>query len=195
MLVPPEPPPSGTLFLWPGLQPDGANFQPIDNGVLQPVLTWGPSCAPGDQPRDYSTWWISGQYVNTNGSYPGYTGCLGGEIMSVDVGDTLTLEMAMAGTVWTQTVTDDQTGQKVTYSIDMLGQAQNIAYFIVEEYSSAPVSEVIFTDTTITFGTADAADCELTERGQTDYVSVPVPSDDGRTCSIANIILRAEGID
>ena len=115
--------------------------------------------------------------------------------MAVDVGDKLTLDMAMAGTVWTQTVTDDQTGHEVAYSIDMLGQAQNIAYFIVEEYASAPVSEVIFTNTTITFGTADATDCELTERGQTDYVSVPVPSDDGRTCSIANIILRAEGID
>ena len=195
MLVPPEPPPSGTLFLWPGLQPDGANFLPIDNGVLQPVLTWGPTCAPGKQPREYSTWWISGQYVNTFGNEPGYTGCLGGAIMSVDVGDTLAIDMALTGTVWTQTITDEQTGQEVTYSLDMLGQAQNIAYFIIEEYSSAPVSEVIFTDTTITFGTADAADCKLTARGQTDYVSVPVPSGDGLTCSIADIILRAEGIN
>jgi hypothetical protein len=92
-------------------------------------------------------------------------------------------------------VTDQQTGEKVSYSIDMLGQAQNLAYFVIEEYSSAPVSEVIFTDTTLTFATADAADCKLTARGQTDYVSVPVPSSDGLTCSIAEIILRAEGID
>ncbi len=41
MVVPPEPPASGTLFLWPGLQPGGANFDPINNGVLQPVLTLG----------------------------------------------------------------------------------------------------------------------------------------------------------
>jgi hypothetical protein len=194
MVVPPEPPPSGTLFLWPGLQPDGANFNPINNGVLQPVLTWGPSCAPGKQPRAYSTWWISGQYVNTNGSQTGYTGCEGGAIMSVDVGDTLNIDMALAGTIWTQTVTDMQTGQSVAYSIDMMKQAQNLAYFVIEEYSSAPVSDVIFTDTTITFGSADSADCKLTMRGQTDYVSVPVASSDGLSCAIAEIILRAQGV-
>src|SRR6185437_548303 len=126
MVVPPEPPATGTLFLWPGLQPDGANYDPIDNGVLQPVLTWGSSCAPGKQPRAYSTWWISGQYVNTNGSDPGYTGCAGGPIMSVAVGDTLDLDFSLAGTIWTQTVTDAQTGQSVSYSIDMMNQAQNL---------------------------------------------------------------------
>jgi hypothetical protein len=92
-------------------------------------------------------------------------------------------------------VTDQQTNQTVTYSIDMLEQAQNLAYSVIQEYSSAPVSEVIFTNNSITFDTADASDCKLTARGQTDYVSVPVPSSDGRTCSIAEIILRAEGID
>lgn len=194
LLVPAEPPPSGTLFLWPGLQPNGANFLPIDNGVLQPVLTWGPSCAPGKQPRAYSTWWISGQYVNTNGSAPGYTGCEGGPIMSVDVGDTLSIDMALSGTIWTQTVTDTETGQSVAYSIDMMNQAQTLAYFVIEEYSSAPTSDVIFTGNTITFGAADSADCKLTMRGQTDYVSVPVPSSDGRSCAIAEIILRAQGV-
>jgi hypothetical protein len=194
MLVPAEPPASGTLFLWPGLQPDGANFDPINNGVLQPVLTWGPSCSPGKQPRAYSTWWISGQYVNTYGNQPGYTGCNGGPIMSVEVGDTLNIDMALAGTIWTQTVTDAQTGESVAYSIDMMAQAQNLAYFVIEEYSSAPVSEVIFTDNTITFGGSDSADCKLSRRGQTDFVSVPVASSDGRTCSIAEIILRAQGI-
>jgi hypothetical protein len=194
IVVPAQPPPSGTLFLWPGLQPNGANFLPIDNGVLQPVLTWGPSCSPGKQPRAYSTWWISGQYVNTNGSYPGYTGCEGGPIMSVDVGDKLNIDMALAGTIWTQTVTDTETGQSVAYSIDMMDQAQTLAYFVIEEYSAAPVSDVIFTDNTITFGSADAADCKLTMRGQTDYVSVPVPSGDGLSCAIAEIILRAKGV-
>jgi len=185
IVVPAEPPPSGTLFLWPGLQPNGANFEPIDNGVLQPVLTWGPSCAPGKQPRAYSTWWISGQYVNTNGSDPGYTGCEGGPIMSVDVGDTLNIDMVLAGTIWTQTVTDAETGQSVAYSIDMMNQAQTLAYFVIEEYSSAPLSAVIFSDTTIAFGSADSADCKLTMRGQNDFVSVPVASSDGLSCSIA----------
>lgn len=194
MLVPPEPPASGTLFLWPGLQPNGANFDPIDNGVLQPVLTWGASCAPGKQPRAYSTWWISGQYVNTFGSEPGYTGCQGGPIMSVAVNDVLNLDMALAGTIWTQTVTDAQTGQSVAYSLDMKSQSQNLAYFVIEEYSSAPVSEVVFNDITITFGGPDAADCKLAMRGQNDYVSVPVPSSDGRSCTIQEIILRAQGV-
>ncbi|CAF1210031.1 unnamed protein product [Rotaria sp. Silwood1] len=71
MIVPPKQASKGTLFLWPGLQPGGANFDPIDNGVLQPVLTWGTSCAPGTQPAAYSTWWISAQYVNTYGKLPG----------------------------------------------------------------------------------------------------------------------------
>jgi hypothetical protein len=194
LLVPPEPPASGTLFLWPGLQPNGANFEPIDNGVLQPVLTWGASCAPGKQPRAYSSWWISGQYVNTYGSDTGYTGCQGGPIMSVAVGDSLEIDMALAGTVWTQTITDAQTGQSVAYSIDMMNQAQNLAYFVIEEYSSAPVSEVVFTNTTLTYGSPDAADCKLAMRGQNDFVSVPVASSDGRTCAIQEIILRAQGI-
>ena len=194
MVVPPEPPASGTLFLWPGLQPDGANFEPIDNGVLQPVLTWGPSCAPGKQPRSYSTWWISGQYVNTNGSDTSYMGCKGGTIMSVAVGDTLDMDIALSGTVWTQTVTDEQTGQSVTYDIDLMNQAQNLAYFVIEEYSSAPVSDVVFTNTTITFDSPDAGDCKLTMRGQNDYVSVPVASSDGRSCFIEDIILRAQGV-
>jgi hypothetical protein len=194
LVVPPKPPASGTLFLWPGLQPDGVNFDPIDNGVLQPVLTWGPSCAPGKAPRSYSTWWISGQYVNTNGQVSGYTGCDGGPIMSVNVCDTLDIDMALSGTVWTQTVTDEQTNQSVTYSIDMKGQAQNLAYFVIEEYSSAPVSEVIFTDTILTFDSSDATDCKVSMRGQTDFVSSPVASGDGLQCSIPQLILRAQGI-
>ena len=194
MVVPPKPPASGTLFLWPGLQPNGANFDPINNGVLQPVLTWGPACAPGTQPRAYSTWWISGQYVNTNGNVPGYTDCNGGPIMSVNVCDTLDMGIALSGTVWTQTVTDVQTGKAVTYSLDMMNQAQNLAYFVIEEYSSVPVSEVIFTNTTLTFGSPDAADCKVNFRGQNDYVSTPVASADGLRCTIDQIILRAQGI-
>jgi hypothetical protein len=194
IVVPPKPPASGTLFLWPGIQPNGANFQPIDNGVLQPVLTWGPACAPGRQPRAYSTWWISGQYVNTNGDLPGYTDCNGGPIMSVDVCDTLDIDIALSGSIWTQTVTDEQTNETVTYDIDMLDQSQNIVYFVIEEYSSTPVSEVIFTDTTIAFDSPDAADCRVYMRGQADYVSTPAASSDGLQCSIQQIILRAEGI-
>ncbi|HEY4395143.1 MAG TPA: hypothetical protein VGP64_13820 [Polyangia bacterium] len=65
---------------------------------------------------------------------------------------------------------------------------------MIEEYSSAPVSEVIFTNTTITFGSADSADCKLAMRGQTDYVSVPESSSNSLECTVQEIILRAQGI-
>ena len=196
LIVPPQPPASGTLFLWPGLQPltGSANFQPINTGVLQPVLTWGNSCAPGTQPRAYSTWWISAQYVNTNGSVAGYTGCSGGPVMTVAVGDQLNIDMELAGTVWNQTVTDGQTGTAVAFSKDMAGQAQNWALFSVEEYSSAPVSGVTFMNTVITYGASDAAHCKLDTRGPNDFVSVPQASSDGLQCSIEEIVLRAKGI-
>lgn len=194
LTVPSKPAATGTLFLWPGLQPGGANLLPIDNGVLQPVLTWGRSCAPGTQPKAYSTWWISAQYVNTYGKAQGYTGCSGGPVMSVEVGDTLRIDMQLTGTVWSQVVTDAQTGASVSFSKDMMGQAQNSAYFDVEEYSASPVSTVVFTDTTLTYGSPDAADCKLSMRGQTDFVSIPQPSADGLQCFVSQIVLRAQGI-
>jgi hypothetical protein len=196
LTVPPEPAPFGILFLWPGLQPvpDSPTFLPIDDGVLQPVLTWGDSCAPNDQPPVYSTWWISAQYVNTVGNQPDFMGCLGGPGISVNVGDTLEIDMRLTGMVWRQNVTDLQTGESASFSKDMMGQAMNEADFVIEEDASAPVSIVVFSDTTITFASPDDADCKLTQRGQTDYVSVPEPSADGTSCYVQQMILRAEGI-
>jgi hypothetical protein len=71
------------LFLWPGLQPSekGSHFEPIGNGVLQPVLTYGVSCAPTQQPKAFSSWWISAQYVNTLSSHKQYKGCFSGPSM------------------------------------------------------------------------------------------------------------------
>jgi hypothetical protein len=196
LTVPAKPPASGTLFLWPGLEPlqGSAHFSPIGTGVLQPVLTWGNSCAPGAQPRAYSTWWISAQYVNTLGNAAGFMGCFGGPVLAVNVGDALNIDMQLVGTGWNQTVTDVQTGKSVTFTEDLGGQAQNWALFVIEAYSSAPVSPVTFTDTVITYGAADATDCKLDTRGPTDFVSVPVASADGLTCSVAQIVLRAKGI-
>jgi hypothetical protein len=196
LTVPSEPPPSGTLFLWPGIQPTwgASSFNPIGNGVLQPVLTWGNSCAPGTQPKAYSTWWVSAQYVNTYGSPPGYMGCYGGPVMSVAVGDTLVMTMTLAGTAWKQTVRDTQRGTEVSFDEDLKGQAQGEAEWVIEEYSSAPVSDVLFTDTTITFASGDRSLCKLVRRGIDDFVSTPVASSDGKTCFIEQMILRAKGI-
>jgi len=185
---------TGTLFLWPGLQPGGANYEPIDNGVLQPVLTWGPTCAPGAPNKPYASWWISGQYVNTYGSAPGYTDCHGGDGMTVAVGDALHMSMTLNGTVWNQTVTDAGTNHSVTYDLDMQGQTQNYAEFVIEQYTEDPAGDVIFTDTTIVLDKAEAAACQPTMRGAADFFSNPKASSDGKQCTIDRIVLRAQGV-
>jgi hypothetical protein len=196
LAVPPKPVPvGGTLFLWPGLQPlpGGQDYYPIGNGVLQPVLTWGGTCAPG-APNDYSSWWISGQYVNPTGP-AGHTGCMGGPGIDVAVGDLLDIAMTLNGTVWTQLVTDEQSGGSVKYDIDMAGQAQNWGLFRIEMPDGlAPVSDVVFTSTMLTFASSDEADCQPNVRGNTDYFSTPQSSSDGKSCCVSKIILRAQGV-
>jgi hypothetical protein len=201
MLVPETPPASGTLFLWPGLQPlrGGANYATLDNGVLQPVLTWGPTCAPNSPAQSYKSWWISGQYVNTyitssSPNFASYDGCHGGPGMTVAVGDTLDMRFVLNGTAWTQTVTDRRTSQSVSYTLDMLGQAQSSAEFVIEEYSSKPVSDVVFTSTVITFASSAKSVCQPAQRGPNDYFSAPRVSADGLHCCIDKVILRAEGV-
>ena len=195
LTVPAKPPASGTLFLWPGLQPlpGGKNYNPIGNGVLQPVLTWGGTCAP-TAPNSYASWWISAQYVNTYGSDQGHTGCHGGQGMDVAVGDPLDIAMTLSGTVWNQTVVDRQTGTMATFDFDMDGQAQNWGIFMIESDGSEPISDVVFTSTTLTLAAADSAGCQPSTRGQDDYFAAPKSSTDGKTCCVSKIILRANGV-
>ncbi len=194
MLVPPKPASTGSLFLWPGLQPGGVNYDPINNGVLQPVLTWGGSCAPTAQPANYSTWWISGQYVNTSDNAPGFTGCATGSAMSVNVGDTLNISMLLNGTTWTQTIVDAQTNAQVTYSIDLQGQAQNNIEFDIEGASATPVSDVSFDNVVFTMAQTQPDACIPVQAGATDYVAQPLVSADKKSCTVSKIILRAQGV-
>lgn len=194
MLVPPKPASTGTLFLWPGLQPGGVNYVPIDNGVLQPVLTWGGSCAPTAQPTNYTSWWISGQYVNTYGRLSGYAGCFTGPAMAVNVGDTLNISMTLANTTWTQTILDVQTHKQVTYSINMMNQSQNNVEFDIEEYSSHPVSDVIFNNVVFTMTQPQADACVAVRAGANDYVAPGIVSADQKSCTVPKIILRAQGV-
>lgn len=176
---------NGTLFLWPGLEP---LTQSINNlGVLQPVLTWGGTCAPG-APNNYDSWWISGQYVTYT------TSCAGGPGMDVAVGDQLNLAITLSGTTWTQTITDVQTGKTVTFDQDLKGQAQDWAIFEIESDGVPPVADVIFTSTTLTFADADPSACQPSSFGTNDYYSAPVTSTDGTSCCISKIILRANGV-
>ncbi|MGA2451375.1 MAG: hypothetical protein ABTD50_22185 [Polyangiaceae bacterium] len=197
LTVPAKPPEAGTLFLWPGLQPlpTSVDFDPIGNGVLQPVLTWGGTCAPNSPRTDvYASWWISGQYVNTYADYTGHTGCNGGEGMDVAVGDSLDISMTLDATVWNQVVLDTQSGQQVSYAIDMLGQAQNWAIFSIEGHNQEPVTDVVFTSTTLTLSSPQTSSCQPSVRGLDDYFSAPMASSDGLECCISRIVLRAQGV-
>ena len=197
LIVPPKPPPSGTLFLWPGLQPlpGGASYSPIDNGVLQPVLTWGPTCAPNAPlATPYEDWWVSAQYVNTFGSAPGYTGCLGGPGMLVPVGDRLRMTFTLDGTIWRQVVQSEATGQEVSFDIDLQGQSQHRAEFLIEPYDSLPISDVQFDATVIRFAKPSPSSCHVLRRGLTDEVAIPVSSPDGTACCVPSITLKAPGI-
>ncbi|WP_437835581.1 hypothetical protein [Sorangium sp. So ce1153] len=201
LTVPPSPPASGTLFLWPGLQPSpgGHNYDVLDNGVLQPVLTWGPTCAPTSPVDPYASWWVSAQYVNTfiipaSPFYDTYSGCRGGQGMDVAVATQLKISMSLSGTTWNQIVTDAQTGASVSFSLDMLEQAQHRALFVIEDYARPPVSDVVFTSTILKFASPEADACQAQWRGESDYFAAPVASRDGLHCCISRIILRAEGV-
>ncbi len=176
---------NGTLFLWPGLEPLTQTIATL--GVLQPVLTWGGTCAPG-APNNYDSWWISGQYVTYTSS------CAGGPGMDVAVGDQLNLAITLSGTVWTQTITDVQSGKTVTFNQDLKGQAQGWVLFEIESDGVEPISDVIFTSTTLTFADPDPSACQPSSFGINDYYSAPVTSTDGTSCCISKIILRANGV-
>jgi len=142
MSVPPLPPQKkGTLFIWPGLEPlNGVNYNPVNLGVLQPVLTYGPTCAPNQPPsiqrNPYQSWFISGMYVNTGGHVPGLTDCNGGPVMLVSPGDWLTIDMRLNGTNWIQNITSANTKQSVSFTINLLNQWQNWAILMFENYGN-----------------------------------------------------------
>lgn len=193
MIVPAVPAPTrGTLFLWPGLQPlrsDGV----IGYGVLQPVLTWGTSCAPGGTSR-LSGWWISAQYVGWPPNSTRVT-CKGGEVMSVDVGDKLDIDFTLQGTSWIQRVTNQRNGKSVTFSIDLKGQKQQWLLHEIEVPTSVkPTDDVVFTSVVAKLSAAQPSACVPRNKGTNDWFSPARVSADGKTCCISKIILRASGI-
>jgi hypothetical protein len=195
--VPKKPTSMGTLFIWPGLQwLGGTDPARLGNGILQPVLTWGGSCNPM-QPKDYMSWWIAAMYVNVSTSAAGPTGCAGGAAMNVQPGEMLDIDMALNGTSWKQTITDEQSTTSVDFSIDLKGQAQDWATFAIELPSGGgnvvPPEDVVFTNTVLTFA-SPATTCQPSQRGPNDYFSAPQASADGLRCCIAKITLRAKGV-
>jgi hypothetical protein len=196
MLVPKEPPAGGTVFLWPGIQPlpSGANYQPIGNGVLQPVLTWGPSCAPG-APSGHSTWWISPVYVNVSSRDSAYRGCHGGPVIEVEPTDLLDLEIYLDKPKWVQKVIERKSKEATEYALDMKGQAQGRAFFVIELPGNAkPTEDVVFTKSVLKMANAEPMACQPLYKGSEDYASKARVSADGTTCCIDHIILRAAGV-
>lgn len=145
MVVPPEQPSKGTTFLWPGLTPSDANMVFERRGVLQPVLTWGgPSCAPGDQPPLFSSWFISGLYVFLDTNIPNFWICKGGPIMNVIPGDILKLQFDLKGNTWTLTMTSLASDKNVTFSYNLGGDRQNRLVFDIELYGADFKDDIIF---------------------------------------------------
>jgi hypothetical protein len=196
MLVPKKPTAMQTLFIWPGLQCNGGKDPArIGNGILQPVLTWGGSCAPKRPSSVYADWWMSGMYVNVSTSAAGPTGCAGGDYMSTAVGDQLQIDMSVKGTAWTQTILDLQTMKKVDFTIDLKGQDQNWATWAIEVprgETIVPADEQVFTDNVLTFA-APVTSCQPSQHGPMDYFSTPILSTDKLNCCYEKIVLRARG--
>lgn len=196
LAVPKKPAMQGVLFIWPGLQSLGRRDPArLGNGILQPVLTWGSSCAPS-LPSDLSNWWISGMYVNVSTNAAGPTGCAGGRSMSVNVGDMLAIDIVLDGTNWTQVVTDQKTNAKVDFTIDLKNQEQDWATWAIEEPQGSnvkPAEDVVFTKSVLTFK-MPVMSCQPSQRGPNDYYSAPRMSADGLRCCYDKVVLRAQGV-
>lgn len=197
LIVPKKPTAQGTLFIWPGLQwLGGSDPASLGNGILQPVLTWGASCAPS-MPQDYTSWWIAAMYVNVSTGAAGPTGCAGGDSMNVADGDALDIDMALTGTTWKQTIVDEATSKTVDFSIDLKGQSQDWATWAIElpvgGGNVAPSEGVVFKNNVLTFA-KKASSCQPDQRGPNDTFTAPRASTDGLSCCISQIVLRAQGV-
>jgi hypothetical protein len=193
LLVPKKPTVMQVLFIWPGLQcNNGQDPARIGNGILQPVLTWGPSCAPKRPSSGYSSWWISGMYVNVSTAAAGPTGCAGGDFISTEVGELLQIDMSVKGTAWTQTILDLSTMKSVDFTIDLKGQEQNWATWAIEVPAGETImytDEVVYTDSVLTFK-SPVTSCQPSQRGPSDTFTAPVLSKDGLNCCYDKIVLH-----
>jgi hypothetical protein len=186
--VPKPPTQRQTLFVWPGLQSRDGAADPgrVGNGVLQPVLTWGGSCAPKAPPDPYAGWWIAGMYVKT--------GCQGGDYLTTNLGDLLEIDMFLKDEKWVTTIKNVMMDKTVDFTIDLKGQVQNEVMWLTEVpdgSSIRPVDDVIWTQNVLTFKEPEET-CQPNRIGSNDYFSAPVLSPDGLHCCWDKIIMRAE---
>jgi hypothetical protein len=194
LTAPKVPAQKSTLFIWPGLQHSSGNDPGrIGNGVLQPVLTWGPSCNPkaSGKGSNYMGWWISAMYVNISSGAAGPGGCAGGEAMDVAVGDRMYIDFAVKGTEWTQKVTNPNNMKTVDLTIDLKGQDQTWAIWDIEvPGSSRPAEDTYFEKSVLTF-TNPVTSCQPSS-ALLDSFSAPMLSADGLNCCYEKITLKAK---
>jgi hypothetical protein len=196
-LVVPKPPTTrSTLFIWPGLQSRDGAADParIGNGVLQPVLTWGGSCAPKRPSDVYAGWWIAGMYVTLSSNVVGPGGCGGGDYLSTSVGDYLEIDMFLKDGKWVQTIKDVQMNKTVDYTVDLKGQVQNAAMWLIEQpdgTSIKPVEDTIWLQNVLTFS-MPVTSCQPNQKGAVDSFSAPTLSPDGLHCCWDKIVLKAD---
>lgn len=192
LVVPKTPAQRATLFIWPGLQHSGgADPARIRNGVLQPVLTWGPSCSRTAS-NNYTDWSIAGMYVNISSSAAGPSGCASGDGMKAAAGERLNIEFNLAGTAWTQTITNLTNMKKVDFTFDLKGQDQNLAIWDIETPTAArPVEDTLFEKSVITLA-QPVTSCQPNVAAKVDSFSAPVLSADGLHCCFDSVILKQQ---
>jgi hypothetical protein len=196
LVVPKTPTARQTLFIWPGLQSRDGAADParIGNGVLQPVLTWGGSCAPKRPSDPYAAWWIAGMYVNVTTGAAGPTGCAGGDYVTGALGDWLEIDMFEKDAKWVQTIKNVAMNKTVEFTIDLKGQVQNAAMWLIEVPSGStvrPAEDTLWMQNVLTFA-QPVTSCQPNQKGAADWFSAPTLSTDGLHCCWDKMILKAK---
>jgi hypothetical protein len=201
MAVPSTTPPAyGFISLWPGL--DNVEAMAAGNNILhQPIIQWGGNCTVPSLPQ-HEAWLAEAFYYSDAQEAAGqHGGCNGGEIISVNPGDTLKLSISLIGSTWKQSITDLQTGQSstFTYSMESVGdQYPDRVNFDIEIWNSLggfnnDISSLNFTDVSFS-ATTPFPTCELSSwtsptnstTGKNTY-STPTVLNNGKTCSYKSI--------
>ncbi|KAJ3256491.1 hypothetical protein HK103_005489 [Boothiomyces macroporosus] len=169
--------PWDTTFIWPGLQPLGRSCAPN----------------PSNTPLSLNSWWISAQYVNT---FVTPIICTGGDVMNVNVGDTLKMVMSLrtGTTVWDQTVTNMSNGKSVSFSYDLQGQEQGWAEFVLETPAGWHANPPQFVVSNIVMRSAPGTtvQCDYQSSAYSGYPGASVTCDNpvksGNTCTVSKCL-------
>jgi len=114
--------------------------------------------------------------------------------MDIKAGDDLAIDLVLQGTVWSENLMDLRNDHSVDFEIDVEGVPEIFPTFAIAPNGQSPMSDVVFTGTTITLASPEPNACQPVLRGPTDAFSAPSASPDGQTCCLSHIVLRAQGV-